>query len=149
RRDRFIVCTTCSEPGRTRFAREGRSMNSIWIGRDVKEIDTPALLVDIAALEHNLSTMKALMGSSKTAYRPHCKTHKSPLIAQKQIAAGASGVCCAKLAEAEVMVHAGVPDVLITSPVIGESKTRRLATLARLARIAVVADSENTIEAMS
>ena len=98
-------------------------MNSIWIGRDVKEIDTPVLLVDIAALEHNLSTMKALMGSGKTAYRPHCKTHKSPLIAQKQIAAGASGVCCAKLAEAEVMVHAGVPDVLITSPVVGESKS--------------------------
>lgn len=123
-------------------------MNAIWIERTREEIESPALLVDLAALDHNLATMGSIVSASKATYRPHCKTHKSPLIAHKQIAAGAVGVCCAKLAEAEVMIDAGVPDVLITSPVIGQPKIRRLATLARTARVAVVVDNSDVIDAL-
>ena len=64
------------------------------IGRPLADLPTPALLIDVALLERNLATMKDCMGAGKAAYRPHTKSHKSPLIAKMQIAHGARGVCC-------------------------------------------------------
>ncbi len=80
--------------------------------------------------------------------RPHAKTHKSPIIAAKQIARGAAGICCQKLAEAEVFVASGIGDVLITNEAVGARKLERLARLGRQARIGVLADSAGAVEAL-
>ncbi len=115
------------------------------IGMSLDEVDTPALIVDLEALERNLDRLPALLTGSAVRLRPHAKTHKSPVIALMQLHRGAVGVCCQKLAEAEAMVLGGVPDVLISNEVVGKQKLGRLASLARLARIAVCADDLGTI----
>ena len=74
-----------------------------WLGRNKLEIETPSLLLDLEILERNLAAMQALCSRGGVQYRPHTKTHKSPLLALLQIERGAGGICCAKLAEVEVM----------------------------------------------
>lgn len=113
------------------------------------ELDTPALVVDLDRLERNIERMKALLAGTGVALRPHVKTHKSPHVAGLQIAAGARGVCCAKLAEAEAMAEGGIDDLFVTTPVAGEPKLRRLVELARRARLSVVADDEAALRALS
>src|SRR5260370_26008819 len=82
------------------------------------EIPTTALLLGVDRFERNLATMAAHVRSAGKAIRPHAKTHKCPEIAKRQIAAGARGVACAKLGEAEVMARAGVRGLLITTEVV-------------------------------
>lgn len=96
-------------------------------------LDTPALLLDRAALERNIAKMAATAEQHGIELRPHVKTHKSVRIAQMQIDAGALGVSCATVGEAEAMVHAGIPGVLVTSPVVCTNKLRRLVALAEKA----------------
>src|SRR3546814_8206908 len=96
-------------------------------------LNTPALILDIEALDRNIAAMAALTASKGVALRPHAKTHKSVDIAQRQIAAGAAGVCCAKIGEAEVLSDGGVTGILITSPVAAPAAIARLATLAATA----------------
>jgi D-serine deaminase-like pyridoxal phosphate-dependent protein len=104
-------------------------------------IDTPALLVDIEALERNIATMAARAKAWGVALRPHAKTHKCSAIPRRQVAAGASGIACATIDEAEVMVEAELPGVLVTSPFATEHKVSRLMELAhRRPDLAVVAD---------
>jgi len=111
-------------------------------GTPVEEIDTPAMIVDLDAAEANIRDMQAVVQAGGAALRPHTKTTKSPYWALKQIEAGAIGVCCAKVGEAEVLVDGGVNDILITSEIVGASKIARLAGLARRAKITVVVDDE-------
>lgn len=111
------------------------------IGRPIADLPTPALLIDAALLEGNLAAMQECTGAGTAAYRPHTKSHKSPLIAKMQIAHGARGVCCSKLGEAEVMVAGGVDDIHITTPVVGRDKAQRLAQLAAKGRVSVVVDN--------
>ena len=80
--------------------------------------------------------------------RPHAKTHKCPEIAQRQIAAGAAGVCCQKVSEAEALVEGGIADVLITNEVVGAPKIARLATLSKRARIGVCVDDLGNLRAV-
>ena len=82
-------------------------------GVPVGHVATPALLLDLDALERNIARMAELASGAGIAYRPHAKSHKSTVIARMQLAAGAAGVCCAKLGEAEVMEAAGIGDILI------------------------------------
>jgi len=98
-----------------------------------RRLDTPALIVDLSALHHNIEFMARFATDSSVALRPHVKTHKSIEIARRQVAAGAIGVSCATLGEAEIMVAGGIPGVLITSPMVTESKITRLIALARQA----------------
>jgi D-serine deaminase-like pyridoxal phosphate-dependent protein/ribosomal protein S18 acetylase RimI-like enzyme len=98
-------------------------------GDPVSALDTPALLVDLPAMERNIERLFASVRGSGVAVRPHLKTVKSPLLAQRLLAAGARGVCVAKLSEAEIMLAAGIEDVLITTELAGEVKLRRLAAL--------------------
>ena len=84
-----------------------------------RALNTPALVVDLEALERNIAAMAAFGRSAGLALRPHAKTHKSVEIARRQIAAGAVGVCCAKLGEAEALADGGIESILITSPVVG------------------------------
>ncbi len=110
------------------------------IGMRLEDVDTPALIVDLDALERNIGKMADLAARAGVRLRPHTKTHKCPAIAHRQIAAGAVGQCVQKVGEAEALVAAGVRDVLVSNEVVGESKLRRLARLAREARIALCFD---------
>ncbi|MGH2531080.1 MAG: alanine racemase [Thermomicrobiales bacterium] len=104
-------------------------------------IDTPSMVVDEAMLQKNIAEMAALARSMGVALRPHIKTHKTPQVARLQLAAGAVGLTCAKLGEAEVMVDAGADDVLMAYPTIGEIKVRRLLALMERARMIIALDS--------
>jgi D-serine deaminase-like pyridoxal phosphate-dependent protein len=119
-----------------------------FVGRSITGLPTPALLIDLDVLEANIRTMGQLAADAGIAYRPHAKSHKQPLIAYQQIAAGAVGVCCTKLSEALVMLDAGVGDLLITSPVVTPWKIALLAKRAREARIGVVVDSLRNVQAL-
>ncbi len=95
-----------------------------------KSLNTPALVVDVEALDRNIAAMASFAAGAGLKLRPHAKTHKSADIARRQIAAGALGVCCAKLGEAEALTAEGIEGILITSPVVGEPAVERLVALA-------------------
>lgn len=116
---------------------------------NISELDTPVLLVDGDKFDRNMARMAKLAADADIAWRPHAKAHKSPAVAEMQIAAGACGICCAKLGEAEVMAAGGSRDILITTPVIGTSKLMRLMGLCNQATVAVVADDASNIEEMA
>lgn len=95
-----------------------------------RALNTPALVVDVEALDRNIARMAAFAVTAGLKLRPHAKTHKSADIARRQIAAGALGVCCAKLGEAEALTADGIEGILITSPVVGAPAVERLVALA-------------------
>jgi D-serine deaminase-like pyridoxal phosphate-dependent protein len=110
------------------------------------DVPTPALLVDEAALERNLARMAAHARARGVGLRPHVKTHKCPILAKRQLALGALGVCAAKVSEAEVMVDAGIDRVLITSPLASPDKYARVVALARRAPgLQVVVDAPGAV----
>jgi D-serine deaminase-like pyridoxal phosphate-dependent protein len=116
----------------------------------LEDIETPALVIDMDALESNIRAMAQYMKGRKARLRPHFKTHKCPTISHMQMAAGASGVCCAKLSEAEVLLSAGVRDILIANQIVEPAKITRLAGLARGgARMGVCVDDPRTVDALS
>jgi D-serine deaminase-like pyridoxal phosphate-dependent protein len=106
------------------------------------EIDTPALVIDLDAFEHNLDTMAALLAPTGARLRAHAKTHKSPVVAKLQMARGAVGQCVQKVAEAEALAWGGIPDVLVTNQVVGPRKLARLAALSRICEVGLCADEE-------
>lgn len=118
------------------------------IGMPLTEVDTPALILDLDAFGRNLDRMDASLAGKKIRIRPHAKSHKCPEIALRQIKRGAVGVCCQKVSEAEAMVDGGVPDVLIANEVVGAPKLKRLAALAKRARVAVCADDTGNVTAL-
>lgn len=110
-------------------------------GMALSEVDTPALIIDLDAFERNLERMADAAAAAGVRLRPHAKTHKSTIIAKKQIALGAVGVCCQKVSEAEILVSAGIADVLVSNEIAGARKIERLVALAKKARVAVCVDS--------
>ncbi len=120
-----------------------------FIGIHKTELDTPALLIDLDKMEANIQTMADYFSTVDTMLRPHMKTHKTPIIAHKQIAAGAIGVTCAKLGEAEAVIHAGVRDVLIANQIVGSHKIARLINLAKHSEIMVAVDNPQNVQAIS
>jgi 3-hydroxy-D-aspartate aldolase len=116
------------------------------IGSHVSEVDTPALLIDLDALERNIRRMQERVAKTNVHLRPHSKTHKSTTIANMQVAAGAIGVCCQKVSEAEIMVDGGVGDVLIANEVAGKPKVDRVAALARRAKVSVCVDDLGNVQ---
>jgi len=117
-------------------------------GMREEEVDTPALLLDLDAFEHNLDTMAALLAGTSTKLRAHAKTHKSPVVALHQIRRGAIGQCVQKVAEAEALAWGGVPDILVSNQVVAPRKLARLAALSRIARVAVCTDDARGIAAI-
>src|SRR5476649_92309 len=101
------------------------------------EVDTPALLIDLEALEYNLDRMAGLLAPTGARLRAHAKTHKSAVIAHLQMARGAVGQCVQKVAEAEALAWGGVPDILVSNEVVGGPKLARLAALAKITKIKV------------
>ncbi len=114
-------------------------------GMSLAEIDTPALLLDLDAFDRNVARMARAAADAGLALRPHAKTHKSPVIAQRQMAAGAVGVCCQTVNEAEALVQGGVGDVHLSNVMAGRRKAERLVALTRLARVSCCADSDHGV----
>lgn len=113
------------------------------------DLNTPALIVDRDALDRNIARMASFATAHGIALRPHAKTHKSPDIAHRQIAAGAIGICCAKLGEAEVLADAGVTGLHITSPVVSAAAVARLVALnTRSERLMCVVDHPDNVAAL-
>ncbi len=112
-------------------------------------LETPCILIDIDKLDRNIIKMARLAKDFNVSLRPHIKTHKIPQIAKMQIDAGAKGITVAKLSEAEIMAEAGIKDIFMAYPVIGESKIARLLKLNEKVRIIVGIDSIAGARALS
>src|ERR1700689_5584223 len=100
-----------------------------------REYGTPCAVIDMDKVERNITRVQAACDATGVANRPHIKTHKSPVLAKLQIAAGARGITCQKLGEAEVMAEAGIDDILISYNLIGDEKMARLGALQARARM--------------
>ena len=118
------------------------------IGLPVSELDTPALLLDLDRLEHNIDLMAGHFRERGVAWRPHAKAFKCPAIAHMLRRKGAIGVTVAKVSEAEVMAAAGIDDILIAHLVVGPQKTARLAALQRQADVKACVDHPDQVEPM-
>jgi D-serine deaminase-like pyridoxal phosphate-dependent protein len=117
------------------------------IGRHKTEVDTPALLLYMDEVERNIKTMATYFADKPCKLRPHMKTHKLPVIAHKQIEAGAIGITCAKLGEAKIFLEAGIRHVLIANEIVGGTKIQRLVHLAGYGDLIVCVDQfENAME---
>ena len=114
-----------------------------------RDIDTPALLIDAEAMEHNIATMAAYYAGQTARLRPHMKTHKAPIITHKQIAAGAIGVTCQKLGEAEIFARAGIDGILISNQVVGKAKIDRLVGLSKWADVTVGVEDLDNVRAIA
>ncbi len=106
-----------------------------------REYGTPAVAIDLDVVERNIARLQAACDKAGVANRPHIKTHKSPILAEKQRQAGAKGITCQKLGEAEIMAEAGLDDILISYNLLGEEKMGRLAALMGRAKMTVAADN--------
>ena len=124
-------------------------MERYIIGKKVEDIETPALLLDLDKMEYNLNKMANFVKEKKTLIRPHFKTHKSPFLAHKQIEAGAIGITCQKLSEAEVLAKSGIKDILITNEIVGKQKLKRLVNLAAYTDLKVSIDNYHNAEEIS
>jgi D-serine deaminase-like pyridoxal phosphate-dependent protein len=113
------------------------------------DLDTPALLIDLDAMEHNIRKMARYYGRTAAKLRPHMKTHKTPIITHKQIDAGAIGVTCQKLEEAEIFARAGIKGILISNQIVGDRKIARLVNLSRWADVTVGVDDLENVRAIS
>lgn len=111
-------------------------------------IATPALVIDYVALQDNIDRMATIADKHHIALRPHAKTHKCVEIARMQRDAGAVGIACATIREAEALAHAGITGLLITSPVVGGDKAARLAHLNRRTRVTTVVDHPAQLDAL-
>lgn len=109
------------------------------------EVETPAVLIDLDIVERNIAKCQAHCQRLGYSLRPHIKTHKLPLPARAQIDAGATGITCQKISEAEVMVDAGFDDILISYNIVGEIKLNRLWALAQRVRLITCADSSAVV----
>ena len=116
-----------------------------------EDLDTPCVIVDLACLERNIAEMAALAYEAQVALRPHIKTHKTAQIAAMQLDAGAVGLTCAKVGEAEVLADAGFTNLFVCYPIVTEMKARRLAALAARPGLSVstIVDSPQGIAALS
>jgi D-serine deaminase-like pyridoxal phosphate-dependent protein len=112
---------------------------------EMQQIPTPALLVDLDAMEFNLRLMAEFFAGKEAKLRPHFKNHKVPLLAWKQLRMGAVGITCATVREVEILIAHGVDDILIANEIAGDCKVDRFAELSRLASILVAVDNLKSI----
>ncbi|MEP7087201.1 MAG: alanine racemase, partial [Gemmatimonadota bacterium] len=119
------------------------------LGDPVATVETPALVIDLDAMEHNLAAMAAFARSHGVGLRPHAKMHKSAAIAKAQLSAGAVGVCVQKVSEAEVLADAGIADIYISNEVIDAAKLMRVAALAGRITLAIAVDSKLGIDRLA
>jgi D-serine deaminase-like pyridoxal phosphate-dependent protein len=116
---------------------------------DIDQVETPAAVVDLDVMDANILQMQQYMDEHGIANRPHIKTHKIPEIAHLQVEAGAVGITCQKLTEAEIMAEAGIEDIFLPYNILGESKLDRLFQLARRVKLSVTVDSPIVAQGLS
>src|SRR6202008_4650410 len=121
------------------------SPSASLIGQPISVLDTPALLVDLDVMEGNMARIVAACRAHGIGWRPHSKAHKTPEIAQMQLVAGAIGITCAQVGEAEGMAAAGIRDILIANQIVGSAKLERLVALADCADPIVCVDSVENV----
>ncbi|HEY8599541.1 MAG TPA: DSD1 family PLP-dependent enzyme [Thermomicrobiales bacterium] len=119
------------------------------LGRPLAELPTPAPLVDLDLLEANIATMADFFRPLPAALRPHAKTHRAPAIARLQIAAGATGITCAKVGMAEAMADGGISDLYIANQVVAREAIMRLCRLAERATVTVAVDAASNVTDLS
>ncbi len=117
-------------------------------GKPKTALDTPALLVDIDILDANIARIAGVCVRHGVRWRPHIKGQKTIEIVRRELAAGAVGITCAKLGEAEIMAAAGIDDILIANQIVGAAKLVRLVALARRSRVTVAADHGDNVAAL-
>ncbi|HET8985146.1 MAG TPA: alanine racemase, partial [Trueperaceae bacterium] len=133
--------TPTSDPSSSPAAEDRAGLTAIT------DVDTPAVIIDLDRVEANIAKLQDYLSSKGLANRPHIKTHKLPLLAHKQVRAGAVGITVQTLGEAEVMAAAGLDDILITYNLIGDEKARRLAGVARMVpNLRVALDNEAALD---
>src|ERR1700753_1992407 len=120
-------------------------MTTSLAAKIARDYGTPAVVIDMDKVERNIARVQLACNDAGVNNRPHIKTHKSPLLAKMQIAAGARGITCQKLGEAEVMAEAGIDDILISYNLIAEDKRAGLAALQARANVTVAADNSVVI----
>jgi D-serine deaminase-like pyridoxal phosphate-dependent protein len=120
-------------------------MTTPLAARIAKEYGTPCAVIDMDNVERNIARIQAACEAAGVANRPHIKTHKSPVLAKMQVAAGARGITCQKLGEAEIMADAGVDDILISYNLLGDEKMARLGALQAKAHMTVAADNPTVV----
>lgn len=111
--------------------------------------ETPCVVIDLPVVERNIIRVQQQLSAQGLAVRPHIKTHRLTRFAKAQIDAGAVGICCQKLGEAEVMARAGLRDILIPYNIVGDRKLQRLVALARQATMSVSADNRTVVDGLS
>ncbi|WP_096358732.1 D-TA family PLP-dependent enzyme [Variibacter gotjawalensis] len=117
---------------------------------NASELDTPAVTIDLDVVDRNIRRVQEQLDAFGVANRPHIKTHKIPWLAERQRAAGAKGITCQKIGEAEVFADAGFDDIMLTFNILGDAKTERLAALARrLKKLTVVLDNDVVARGLS
>ena len=115
----------------------------------ISDLETPSVLIDLDKMERNIASMQKRCDDLGISFRPHIKTHKIPAIARRQLEAGAIGIACQKVSEAEVFADAGFRDIQIPYNIVGERKTRRLASLAKRADVSVTVDSQAVVDGIT
>ena len=115
----------------------------------ISQLDTPVPIIDLNRVEANIARMQSHATAQSVSLRPHIKTHKLPILARKQLEAGAIGIACQKIGEAEIMAAAGIPDILITYNLVGTAKIERLARVACQAKISVAIDNLVALETLA
>jgi len=119
------------------------------INSSIQSITTPAVLIDEVIVDNNIQRVQAYMDKSDLKARPHIKTHKIPEFAKKQLKAGAIGITCQKVSEAEIFADAGIEDILLTFNIMGSEKLEALKSLGQRITLTVVADSKETIDGLA
>ena len=112
---------------------------------DLLDIETPALILDVDALDENMAMLQSFLNGHSVKLRPHFKTNKSLEIVKKQLANGAKGITCSKLSEAEVLVNAKVPNILIANQIVQKSKIEKIAEFAGKTHFIVCVDQQQNI----
>lgn len=110
---------------------------------NIQDLMTPALLVDLDRMESNLAKMARFFSAGPVKLRPHFKNHKCVALARRQMAAGAIGMTCATLAEAEIVADAGIHSILIANEIVSDEKLRRFVSLSKKANVMVAIDNAN------
>lgn len=115
----------------------------------IEDLDTPNVVIDLDRVEHNIRKLQTYCNQHGLKLRPHIKTHKLPVLAYKQLEAGAVGITCQKLSEALVMAAAGIKDILLSYNIIGKQKIVPLAQLARQTRLSVAIDNAAALHTLA
>jgi len=118
-------------------------------GIKITEIDTPSIIVDLNIAEENIKKMQNFANENNVSMRPHSKTNKSPYWAKKQIKAGAIGICCAKLGEAEVMALGGIKEILIPNQIVTKNKIKRLVEVNKKSKVMVAVENQENVSELS